>query len=54
MNEIQWTILSEETFDTPEKARRFVNIMKLQTSPNVLEFKVLERNTKFYILYKLL
>lgn len=54
MKDIEWTILSEEAFDTEEKAYRFVNIMKMQAPSNILEFKVSEAKGKFYILYKLL
>lgn len=54
MEDIEWTRLSETTFDTKENALRFITTLKLQLTPRLLEFKVSEINRKFYILYKML
>ncbi len=63
MGRIEWTILTEESFDSEIAAYKFINMLKLQTLahygkiPNpcddCLEFKVSKRSGKYYISYKL-
>lgn len=48
-----WTVLNNEGFATREKAQRFINII-CDKQYEGLEFKIIEKNKQFYILYNLL
>lgn len=59
-----WTLLSNEGFDTIEKAQRFLRIMGDQhfgsgketvtSIPEELQFRIIQKKDKFYIEYNLL
>lgn len=64
MENTEWTRLSIESFPSQDKARRFINIMSnqyfgseknsLTHGSEMLDFRIIESNGKFYIEYKLL